>query len=97
MGDFNIHMDDLEDTDSCLLLDTINAFNLKQQVYIPTHNQGHILDLIITENLEGYEVEKIIPGPYISDHQFITTQLSERKPIVQQQLTKHRRIPTDIM
>ena len=97
MGDFNIHMDDLEDADSCLLLDTINAFNLKQQVHIPMHNQDHILDLIITENSEGYEVEKIIPGPYISDHQFIITQLSEHKPIVQQSLTKHRRIQTYIM
>ena len=97
MGDFNIHMDDLEDADSCLLLDTINAFNLKQHVNIPMHNQGHILDLIIMENSEGYEVEKIKPGPYISDHWFITMQLSECKPIVQQLLTKHRRIPTDIM
>ena len=97
MGDFNIHMDDLEDADSCLLFDTINAFNLKQQVHITMHNQGHILNLIITENSEGYQAEKIIPGPYISDHQFITTQLSEHKPIVQQLLTKHRRIPTDVI
>ena len=76
MGDFNIHMDDLEDADLYLLLDTINAFNIKQQVYISMHNQGHILNLIITENSEGYKVEKIIPGPYISDHWFIITQLS---------------------
>ena len=64
-------MDDLEDADSWLLHDTINAFNLKQQVNIPTHNLGHILDLIITENTEGYGVEKIILGPYLSDHWFI--------------------------
>ena len=70
MGDINIHMDELEDADSCLLLDNINTFNLKQQVHIPMHNQGHILDLTITENLEGYEVEKITPGPYISDYNF---------------------------
>ena len=80
LGDFNIHIDDLEDADSCLLHDTINAFNLKQQVNIPTHNLGHILDLIITENSDEYEVEKIIPGPYLSDHQFITIQLTECKP-----------------
>ena len=52
MRDFNIHVDDLEDVDSCLLHDTIKAFNVKQQVNIPTHNLGYILDLIITENLE---------------------------------------------
>ena len=97
MGDFNIHMDNLEDVDSCLLHDTINAFNLKQQVNIPMHNLGHILDLIITENLQEYEVEKIILGPYLSDHQFITIQLTECKPKVQQLLMKYRRIPTDIM
>ena len=89
-------MDDLEDVDSCLLHDTINAFNLKQQVNIPMHNLGHALDLIITENSQEYEVEKIVLGPYLSDHQFITIQLTEYKPKVQL-LTKHRRIPTDIM
>ena len=97
VGDFNIHMDDLEDADSCLLHDTINAFNLKQQINIPMNNLGHILDLIITENSEGYVVEKIIPALYLSDHQFITIQLTERKPKVQPLLTKHRRIPIDIM
>ena len=50
VGDFRIHLDDLEDADSCLLHATINAFNLKQQVNIPMHNLGNILNLIITEN-----------------------------------------------
>ena len=95
LGDFNIRKDDLEDAYSCLIHDTINAFNLKQQVNIPMHNQGHILDLIITENSDEYEVEKIVPGLYLSDHQFITRQLTECKPKVQQLLTKHRR--TDIV
>ena len=90
LGDFNIHIYDLDDADSCLLHDTINAFNLKQQVNIPTHNLAYILDLIITENSDEYEVEKFIPGPYLSDHQFITIQLTECKPKVQQPLTKHR-------
>ena len=94
LGNFNIHINDLDVADSCLLHDTINAFNLKQQVNIPTHNIGHILDLIITETSDEYEVEKIIKGSYLSDHQFITIQLTEHKPKVQQLLTKHR-IPTD--
>ena len=97
MGDLNILMDDLENVDSCLLHNTINAFNLKQQINIPMHNLGHILNLIITENSDGYGVEKIILGFYLSVHQFITIQLTEHKPKVQQLLTKHRRIPTDIM
>ena len=54
IGDFSIHMDNLEDVDSCLLHDTINAFNLKQQVNIPTHNLGPILNLIIIKNSQEY-------------------------------------------
>ena len=76
LGDFNIHTNDLEDTDLCLLLDNISAFNLKQQVDIPMHNLGCTLDIIITENPQEYQVEKIIPGPYISDYQFIIMQLT---------------------
>ena len=42
-------------------------------------------------------MEKIIPGPYLSYHWVMTKQLIECKPKVQQLLTKHRRIPTDIV
>ena len=97
LGDFNIHISDLEDADSCLLLDAISALNLKQQVDMPMHNLGCTLDLIIMKKSKEYQVEKIIPGPYISDHQFITMQLTECKPKVQQLFTKHRKIPDDIV
>ena len=73
--------------------DTINAFNLEQQVNITMHNLGQTHDLIVMENSDECQVEKIILGPYISDHQFITIQLTECKCKVQQLLTKHRRIP----
>ena len=48
MGDINIHINDGEDQDAQILLDTIAAFNLKQHINIPTHNLGHTSDLIIT-------------------------------------------------
>ena len=69
LGDFNIHINDPEDQDAKILQDTLNAFNLKQHVNIPTHNLGHTIDLIITSN--DYR-GKLIPGPYISDHRMIT-------------------------
>ena len=42
-------------------------------------------------------MEKIILGPYISDHQFIIMQLTECKPKEQQLITKHRIIPDGIL
>ena len=52
---------------------TISALNLKQQSrYNNAQNLGHTLDLTIKENSEEYQVDKIIPGPYISGNQFIS-------------------------
>ena len=77
MGDFNIHINDLEDQDAQILKDTLNAFNLKQHINIPTHNLGHTIDLIITSN--NY-MGPLIPGSYISDHRMITLNTNIPKP-----------------
>ena len=60
------------------------------------HSLGHTLDFINMESSEEYQVEKVIPDPYISDHWFITKQLTEHKPKVQL-LTKHKKIPDDLV
>ena len=77
MGDFNIHINDLEDWDAQVLKDTLNAFNLRQHINIPTHNLGHTIDLIITPN--NY-IGPLIPGSYISDHRMITLSTNIPKP-----------------
>ena len=77
MGDINILINNSEDLDAQALLNTIAAFNLKQHVNIPTHNQGHTLDLIITPT--SY-YGSLIAGSYVSDHSFITLETSHTKP-----------------
>ena len=77
MGDFNIHINNLEDQDAQILKDTLNAFNLKQHINIPTHNLGHTINLIITSN--NY-MGPLIPGSYISDHRMITLSTNIPKP-----------------
>ena len=77
MGDFNIHINDSGDWDAQILQDTLNAFNLKQHINIPTHNLGHTIDLIITSN--DY-MGPLIPGSYISDHRMITLNTNIPKP-----------------
>ena len=77
MGDISIHINNNEDQDAQTLLNTLEAFNLKQHVNIPTHNLGHTLDLIITPaTYQG----SLIVGPYISDHRFITLETLHIKP-----------------
>ena len=61
-------MDDPSNQNTCILQDSINAFDLTQHVKIPTHNKGHTLDVIISTKSTGFNnVGDIIPGPYISD------------------------------
>ena len=77
MGDINIHINDSEDQDAQTLLNTLEAFNLKQHVNIQRHNLGHTLDLIITPaTYQG----SLIAGPYISDHRFIILETLHTKP-----------------
>ena len=46
LGDLNIHIDDLANTDSHMFNDTMQAFGFKQHVISPTHKCRHTLDLI---------------------------------------------------
>ena len=56
MGDFNIHINDLEDWDAQILQDTLNAFNLKQHINIPTHLLQWKTSAC--QNMKGYHKHK---------------------------------------
>ena len=78
IGDFNIHTDYHQDTDTINFLDTINGFNLQNLITFPTHVKQHHLDLILDDpnNLLVHNVE---PGMFLSDHCFIHCQLTSAK------------------
>ena len=46
VGDFNFHVDDLTDRAAARFVDLITSFNFKQHVIVPTHRDGHTLDLM---------------------------------------------------
>ena len=52
LGDFNFHVDDTDNASAMKFLDIVNCFNLAQHITVPTHKDGHTLDLIITRNDE---------------------------------------------
>ena len=85
MGDFNIHINNLEGWDAQILKDSLNAFNLKQHINIPTHNLGYTIDLIITSN---NHMGPFIPGLYISDHRMITFSTNIPKPKSEAEIKK---------
>ena len=75
LGDFNMPIYNSEYPDAQVLIDTLEAFNLKQHMIFPTHNQGHMLHFIATENNTCLVMESA-PGPYMPDHQTVYINLN---------------------
>ena len=57
VGDFNFHLDDLEDHDANMMRDILESASMNQCVDGPTHKKGHTLDLIITRRSDPADHE----------------------------------------
>lgn len=79
-GDFNIHMDNLADSYARSLMDVLSSVNLQQHVTEPTHQEGHILDLLITSSNSNVISSVYIEHDSPSDHSIILFTLKEAKP-----------------
>ena len=44
LGDFNLHINDPQDVDASIFLDTLMAMGLTQPTDFPTHNSAKTLD-----------------------------------------------------
>ena len=87
-GDFNIHVDNIHDSDAIKFSDLLESFGLKQHVTGPTHKDGHTLDLIVTQCSD-----RILSAPpkvdcYVSDHASVCYKLvSQRPPLLDKVIT----------
>ena len=66
VGDFNIHIDNMDGPYAQIFNDTMEALGLLKHVTFPTHCAGSTLDLILQNTSKLYT--KISKGTYISDH-----------------------------
>ena len=66
--DFNINVDNTEDTDAIKLIDLLESYGLQQHVTSPTNKKDHILDLIITRQSDQLLGNTPRINRYISDH-----------------------------
>ena len=78
-GDFNIHINNQEDPEGNILMDTMTALGLQQHTNFITHCTGNTLDLIFAEIIMRQKVLKCTPGPFISDHCAVNITLSVSK------------------
>ena len=64
----------------------ITAFDLVQHVLEPTHESGHILDLVISKPNDF--VSSIETREYFSDHKVITFNIQSQKLLSRKQIVK---------
>ncbi|KAK6168755.1 hypothetical protein SNE40_019939 [Patella caerulea] len=81
LGDFNFHIDQKSNLSASRFRDLLDRHSVNQHINTPTHNRGHMLDLVITRAdasilLDNFEIEDEI----ISDHFPIKFQLSIPRP-----------------
>jgi hypothetical protein len=67
-GDFNFHMDDVNDSDAAAFADMLQSFGLTQHVREVTHEKGHTLDLTITRTDASLLLSTRVRDLCISDH-----------------------------
>ena len=71
-GDFNVHVDDLADTNANKLNELLSSFCLTQHVTSATHKAGHVLDLVITGADVNVHSVNVGPVGVVSDHGAVT-------------------------
>ncbi len=57
LGDFNVHVCCAADCLAKEFINLLNAFDLTLQVNVPTHQQGHTLDLVLTYGFSLCDLE----------------------------------------
>ena len=80
VGDFNIHVDVPNDSDSTKFLDLLESFSLQQHVVGPTHIHGHTLDLVITRQSDQILRSTPQVDSDFSDHASLFCHLHSIKP-----------------
>ena len=92
VGDFNLHIDDISDQYGKEFLDVLDSFGLVNHVWVPTHESGHTLDLIITRNNDEFSLSIPRARYFISDHCFVSSRLDMPRPNLQIKTTTSRQI-----
>ena len=76
IGDFNLHVSDIDNTDTAIFNDSIEAMGLYQHVGFETHKSGNILDLILSDITDSTKVLTTAAGPYLTDHRAVIATLN---------------------
>ena len=84
VGDFNIHVDNTNDSCSVAFISILNSIGFSQCVYQPNHCCDHTLDLVLSYGVKIENLTVLPRNPTLSDHNLITFDfsLSRYMPVI---------------
>ena len=82
LEDFNMHIEDPNDNNSKIFVDTMEALGLKQHEVELTHQKGNILDLIFNEITSQVNVSQLEMLDFILDHRLISATIDVKKKLL---------------
>jgi hypothetical protein len=88
VGDLNFHLD-CRDPDSKRFMELINSSDFGQLVTLPTHNRGHILDVVLVRSprlVRSVTVENL----HMSDHFLVLIETDFSRPRAERVVVKSR-------
>ena len=89
-GNFNIHMDNLQNPDTIIFSDFLELFGLINFVGFPTHQSHHTLDLFITH--QSSVIKSVSQGEFFSNHCFINALLHLDHPSPNPKTVSYRKL-----
>ena len=91
-GDFNLHVNDVDDPNANIFLDMMSAFGFSEHVVFDTHKAGNILDLLFTEEISQISLLECNPGPILSDHTAVEFTLSVKRQDIERKEANLRKL-----
>ena len=92
LGDYNIHVNKIDDPNAGIFLDTMTALGMKQHAAGPTHRSGNCLDLIFTEEMSKTKAIGCSQSIFVSDHSSIQCILNIPKENCTRKEITHRKL-----
>ena len=81
VGDLHLHRDNEKDRYASAFRDLMHSLNLYQHVHEPTHDRGHILDVVVTSTDDSSLIEGLSVLPFThSDHHLLSFTLPWSRP-----------------
>ena len=91
-GDFNIHVDDPQDSNARKFLELLEGLGLEQHVDKPTYRDRHTLDLTTTPMSECLVSHMSVVDQFISDHAAFLCWLTPPRPVLSVKTSNNRKI-----